>query len=129
MNDQQTEEYEDVEQCKSVDYEVRAVANIEDNTIEKGEIVTEPEKLWANANRYRGGGEDPDKSSDCHVNIGEEDIVPSPSLLPFSSMTRNRMMGYVDMASGDTSLITSLTQSHLSHDNLHSISSAGLPTK
>lgn len=130
MNEEQTEEYQDVEQCKSVEYEVRAVPNIEESKTESPEVATKPEKLWANANRYKGTvGEDTDNSNDCYVNISDEDNVPSPSLLPFSSMTRNRMMGYVDLASGDTSLIMSLTQSHLSQDNLQSISSIGLPTK
>ena len=119
-----SEDDEHAEQCKSVDYEV--LGNVDEcgnHVKSEVEVSTKPEKLWANANRYRGTGDsvDPD--------VNTEVTSPMASMLLFQSLSRNRMLGYVDMASGDRSLITSLTQSHVSQDNLQSISSIGLPAK
>ena len=79
------------------------------------------------------------KDEEENITVTEdENIFPSPSLLPFSSFTKNRMLGYVDPS--DSLAVESLLFSgsyastfsslhHPSEDALRSMSSIGLPTR
>jgi len=125
-------------QCKSVEYELTANVNIEeenndDKASERYETVDD-QHLWSNANRYRGNN----SVNNLIEGISRDrDIVESsPSMLPFTSLSRNRMFGYLDSGqNGDTSLLTSLshhhhlTDPHFSEETLLSISSIGIPNR
>ena len=127
-------------QCKSVEYELTANVNIEeenndDKASERYETVDD-QRLWSNANRYRGNNS---VNNLIEGTSRDRDIVESsPSMLPFTSLSRNRMFGYLDSGQhGDTSLLTSLshhhhhhlTDPHFSEETLLSISSVGIPNR
>ena len=70
--------------------------------------------------------------------VEDENLLSSPSLMPFSSFTKNRMLGYVNPS--DSSALESLMFSgsyastfsslhHQSEDAFKSVSSIGLPTR
>ena len=61
---------------------------------------------------------------------GEAEPVPSPSLLPFTSFTRNRMLGYSwGREPGLDSLHSACYSLQQQEEALHSLSSVGLPTR
>ena len=56
--------------------------------------------------------------------------MPSPSLLPFTSFTRNRMLGYSwGREPGLDSLHSACYSLQQQEEALHSLSSVGLPTR